>query len=97
MDGMTNRERVAAGEIRRNLRVYLDRVKAGEVLEVTQRGELVALLMPVPERQSVIQRLVAEGRATAPTLPRATMGPPLRLKLERPMSEILDELKEDRF
>jgi prevent-host-death family protein len=63
----TPRSRVGVRELRQNLSVYLRRVEAGEVLDVTEHGRLVARLgPPPPERLSVLERLIAEGRATAP-------------------------------
>ena len=94
---MANRKRVGVREIRQNLSVYLDRVKAGEALEITEHGTPVAVLAPLPERATLLQRLVSEGRATAPTLSWDSIPPPLDLKLERPLSEILDELREERL
>ncbi len=94
---MANRGRVGIREIRQNLSVYLDRVKAGEALEITEHGTPVAVLAPLPERATLLQRLVSEGRATAATLPPDAMPPALTLSLERPLSEILDELREDRL
>ena len=40
-------ESVGVRELRQNLSKYLDRVKAGEDLVVTERGREVARLMPV--------------------------------------------------
>ena len=94
---MANLDRIGVREIRQNLSVYLDRVKAGEALEITEHGTPVAVLAPLPERATLLQRLVSEGRATAATLPWDTMPPPLTLSLKRPLSEILDELREDRL
>jgi prevent-host-death family protein len=94
---MANRKRVGVREIRQNLSVYLDRVKAGEALEITEHGTPVAVLAPLPERATLLQRLVSEGRATAPTLSWDAIPPPLDLKLERPLSEILSELREERL
>jgi prevent-host-death family protein len=94
---MAKRQRVGVREIRQNLSVYLDRVKAGEALEITEHGTPVAVLAPLPDRATLLQRLVAEGRATPASLPWDTMPPPLDIKLERPLSEILDELREDRL
>jgi prevent-host-death family protein len=94
---MANRHRVGVREIRQNLSVYLDRVKAGEALEITEHGTPVAVLAPLPDRATLLQRLVSEGRATAPTIPWDSIPPPLNIKLDRPLSEILDELREDRF
>jgi len=50
-------------ELRQNLSRALQRVRAGETIEVTDRGEPVALLAPLP-RARAIDRLIAEGRAT---------------------------------
>jgi prevent-host-death family protein len=58
-------ERVGVRELRQNLSVYLDRVKDGETLEVTEHGHAVALLTPLPRAtRSTLERLVAEGRVT---------------------------------
>jgi prevent-host-death family protein len=94
---MAQRTRVGVREIRQNLSVYLDRVKAGEALEITEHGTPVAVLAPLPERATLLQRLVSEGRATAPTRSWDSIPPPLDLNLERPLSEILDELREERL
>jgi prevent-host-death family protein len=64
-DPSTGRERVGVRELRQNLSVYLDRVKAGETLEVTEHGHAVGLLTPLPRTpQSTLERLIAEGRVT---------------------------------
>ena len=70
--------RVGVRELRQNLSVYLDRVKAGETLEVTERGEPVAELRPRPsERRSILDQLIAEGRATPATMRPRDIPPPL--------------------
>ena len=56
--------RVGVRELRQNLSVYLRRVKEGEALEVTEHGRTVARLVPSRERESVLERLIAEGKAT---------------------------------
>jgi prevent-host-death family protein len=57
--------RVGVRELRQNLSVYLDRVKEGEILEVTEHGHAVALLTPLPRAtMSTLDRLIAEGRVT---------------------------------
>lgn len=62
------RERVGVRELRQNLSVYLDRVKEGETLEVTEHGHAVALLTPLPRTtMSTLERLIAEGRVTPGT------------------------------
>jgi len=73
-------ELVGVRELRQNLSVYLDRVKTGTVFRVTERGRTVALLLPLPEPATAVERLIASGRASAPkkdllTLPRPTGRP----------------------
>jgi prevent-host-death family protein len=88
-------ERVGVRELRQNLSVYLRRVKAGETLEVTEHGQAVARLTPQPaETLSPLQRLVAEGRATAPT--RRIQDIPSPMKLEGvSLSEILQQMRDE--
>ena len=57
------RPRVGVRELRQNLSVYLERVVAGERFEVTDRGRVVAMLIPLPPAATLVERLVAEGRA----------------------------------
>lgn len=87
--------RVGVRELRQNLSVYLRRIKAGETLEVTERGQTVARLTPPPaETLSPLQRLIAEGRATAPT--RSHKHLPLPPRVEgRSVSEILQEMRDE--
>jgi prevent-host-death family protein len=70
--------RVGVRELRQNLSVYLDRVKAGETLEVTEHGQPVAQLGPrPPQRRSILDRLIAEGKVTpAKSDRRLTTMPP---------------------
>ncbi|MEP6816699.1 MAG: type II toxin-antitoxin system prevent-host-death family antitoxin [Marmoricola sp.] len=63
-------ERIGVRELRQNASRYLALVKAGETVEVTERGELVALLVPPSRSRTTRDRLVAAGRlipATSPT------------------------------
>ena len=49
-------------ELRQNASVYLRLVKAGETIEVTDRGEPVAQLVPIPRNETTLERLVREGK-----------------------------------
>jgi prevent-host-death family protein len=62
MDTMDTRGHVGVRELRQNLSVYLARVIAGETLEVTDRGQPVAVLAPLTTGSSVLERLRLEGR-----------------------------------
>src|SRR5690242_9925635 len=69
--------RVGVRELRQNLSVYLDRVKDGERLVVTEHGRPVAELTPLTTGAiSVLERLVAEGRARAAAGNLADLGMP---------------------
>jgi prevent-host-death family protein len=64
--------RIGVRELRQHASRYLSRVKAGETVEVTERGQLVALLVPPDPATSSRERLVASGRLIP-------AGRPLRL------------------
>lgn len=91
----TEPARVGVRELRQNLSVYLRRVEAGETLEVTDHGRPVARLGPRPvEPMSIIDRMIAAGRATPATVDHRTIGPPPRIP-GRPLSEILQEMRDE--
>ncbi len=88
--------RVGVRELRQNLSVYLRRVEAGETLEVTEHGRPVARLGPTPaEPMSVLDRLIAEGRATPGTGKIADLGQPIDLGPGPSLSDILRELRDE--
>lgn len=87
---------VSVRELRQNLSVHLRRIERGETLRVTRRGEPVAVLAPLPERRTALDRLVAELGATTPAGDLLAHGPPLpRTAGERPLSEIVAEQREE--
>lgn len=91
---------VGVRELRQNLSVYLERVKKGEALTVTDRGQEVAILRPMPKEESILDRLVAEGRATPPKRPLAEVLDEIRKtrvpwKGDKSLMETLDEVRED--
>lgn len=76
--------RVGVRELRQNLSVYLDRVKAGETLEVTEHGVPVARLAPnPPQRLSILDQMIADGRATPAKTDHRTTPPPPRIRVDR--------------
>jgi prevent-host-death family protein len=93
---MERQTTVGVRELRQNLSIYLDRVKNGEALTVTEHGAAVAILRPLPAASTTLDRLVAEGRARTPARALSSLPKPLGLKLDRPLSEILAEDREDR-
>lgn len=90
--------RVGVRELRQNLSVYLDRVKAGETLEVTEHGQPVAQLGPRQAAPvSIIDRLIAEGRVTPATFDHRKIPPPPSIPdpSGRTLTEILLEMREE--
>ncbi len=94
-------DRVGVRELRQNLSVYLARVIAGERLEVTDRGNPVAMLIPLQPGATLVERLVAEGRAIPATRDPRTWSalPPVEVTgdLRRRIWEAFEESREDRL
>jgi prevent-host-death family protein len=90
------RDEVGVRELRQNLSVYLRRVKGGESLEVKERGQRVAVLAPVGAKASVLERLIAAGRATAPRGDLLALGPPLGRRPSRRASRAVSRLRDER-
>jgi prevent-host-death family protein len=94
---MARQATVGVRELRQNLSIYLARVKKGEALTVTEHGAAVAILRPLPAASTTLERLVAEGRARTPTRALSAIPKPLDVTLERPLSAILAEEREERL
>ena len=92
-----NSSTVGVRELRQNLSVYLDRVKKGEALTVTEHGAAVAILRPLPNVPTVLARLVAEGRTTVPARSLRNLPRPVNVRIETPMTAILDALRDERL
>ena len=90
---------VGVRELRQNLSIYLDKVKDGETLQVTEFGRVVALLSPLPpERLSPFERMVREGRAIPPKGSLKDRRPPQPGPPGMPSSEeLLAADREDRI
>ena len=91
-------DRVGVRELRQNLSVYLRRVRRGETLQVTERGRPVATLQPIIDPDDRLARLEARGialRRGAGNL--AELPLPVKVALERPLGDVLEDLREDRI
>ncbi len=51
-------------ELRQHARRYLDRVRAGETVTVTDRGEPVAELRPLPRPEGALARVIERYKGT---------------------------------
>jgi prevent-host-death family protein len=88
-------EQISVRELRQNASVWLRKVQQGEAFEVTDRGRPVAMLGPLPQG-SVLDRLIAEGRATAAQGDLLDLWPPIPPKPGVPLpSEILERMRAD--
>jgi prevent-host-death family protein len=84
--------RVGVRELRQNLSKYLRRVERGERLEVTERGRPVAVLAPLGEPNTPLDRLVATGRVLPPHGDLLELLPPRG----RPSTATSDALMDER-
>jgi prevent-host-death family protein len=64
---------VGIRELNQQTSQILDRVRAGETIEVTDRGVPVAEIRPVGREQSAVARLIAEGRLAPATIDPAVL------------------------
>src|SRR5215211_7127489 len=69
---------VGVRELRQNLSRYLARVKQGEDLEVTERGQVVARLIPAGSSTGASSKLAVEFEATLPVEPLEVIARRLR-------------------
>ena len=97
---LVSMERIGVRELRQNASRYLELVKAGQTVEVTERGALVALLVPPLPSQGSRDRLITAGRlipASAPT-GRLRSPRPVRPAAGEPTNqELLDLEREERM
>lgn len=93
-------ERIGIRELRQNASRYLAQVKAGHTVEVTERGTLVALLVPPDRGQSVRARLVAAGRLIPASSPTGRLRSPVPVQVgdgEPTNQQLLEVGREERL
>lgn len=84
-------ERIGVRELRQNASEWIRRAHTGERIEVTNRGQLVAVIGPPPSG-GTIARLREAGRLKRPSMTGQLPGP---VKTRRPASDALTELRAD--
>jgi prevent-host-death family protein len=92
---MLDRSAVGVRELRQNLSVYLERVRRGERLLVTDRRQIVAVLSPVEPTEDPLATLVATGRARAAARPASRRPRPITLRGRLSLSQALKEQLDD--
>ncbi len=85
-------ERIGVRELRQNASRYLDRVAAGETIEVTQRGRLVARL--VPAATDPWAAMIAAGEVVPASSPHSAALEKSPPKRSVSLSEVLAEMRE---
>jgi prevent-host-death family protein len=68
--------RIGVRELNQHTSKYVAMVKDGETVEVTERGRLVARLVPPARTGTILDEFVASGRVTAPTTSWHELPPP---------------------
>ena len=86
-------ERIGVRELQQRASAALRRVERGETLGVTDRGRLVAVLVP-PSAATGSAALVAAGRVQAAQQAPEGLAPPLHFP--RQSADILDEIRQER-
>jgi prevent-host-death family protein len=79
---------VGIRELRNHLGDYLERVREGDEVVVTDRGTAVARIVPITGGRA-LDRLIAEGVVTPAA--RSTRSRPARVRTERPISDLVAE------
>ena len=93
-------ERIGVRELRQHASRYLELVKAGESVEVTERGELVAVLTPPEQARGSRQRLLAAGRLLPAVSPSGRLrgSQPVPVAPGEPTNQqLLDAQREERL
>lgn len=87
---------IGVRELRQHASRYLDKVKAGETVEVTERGRLVALLVPPTKERTARDRLIAAG-VLVPATAAFELPTPVEARDGWSSSATLDDLRAERL
>ncbi len=94
--GMSGPGSIGIRELRQHAARYVALARAGQRVPVTERGELVAHLVPAEEPGSPFARLVAAAQVRQATIRGIAdlMPPPPPEPGERLLSEVLQEMRD---
>jgi prevent-host-death family protein len=86
-------ERIGVRELRQHASRYIAKVRAGESVEVTDRGHLVALLVPPAPGVSAREELIAGGQLVPASGP---FRLPRRTSVTTESSAVLEAIRAER-
>ncbi|UNX53682.1 type II toxin-antitoxin system prevent-host-death family antitoxin [Georgenia sp. TF02-10] len=81
---------VAVSSLRAELSDWIERVRGGEEVVVTDRGTPVARLVPV-DTASLLEQLTRQGVLSRPRAARPTASSASRVHASRPVSDLVSE------
>jgi prevent-host-death family protein len=89
-------ESVGIRELRQHASRYVRLAKAGQRIPVTERGKLVAYLVPADDAGTALDRLAAAGDYQPPAGAIGDLLPPPAVPGgRRPLSEVVAELRDE--
>lgn len=83
---------VGVRELRDHLSAYLERVKAGEVVTITEHGRPIATLVSQMPSQHLLE-LAMQGRVTLATTPRTAFDKVVGVPYDGSIQELMDEIR----
>jgi prevent-host-death family protein len=83
---------VGIRELRDHLSQYLEQVKAGAAITVTEHGRVIAAIVPMTYSRHVLE-LAAQGKVRLPTRPRPRAADIPKLEIEGGLSDLLHEAR----
>ena len=95
-DPVSEPESIGIRELRQHASRYVAMAKAGRRIAVTERGKLVAYLVPAEEPTTTFQRMVAAGQVTPATGRLLDHLPPDPAEPgEQSLSAVLQEMRDE--
>lgn len=89
----TTRSAVGIRDLRDHLSAYLERVKAGEVITVTEHGRPIARLVRDEPPSAHLLELAAQGRVTLATKPFTRWEDIPRVRYDGSIQDLMDEIR----
>ena len=86
-------KQIGIRELNQHASRVIDRVRNGEVIEVTDRGRPVARVVPISDSPGLLGRLVQEGRAVPPSARGKIPLPPAAGNIGRSASDEVAEAR----